>query len=84
MGDDIETRLRNVIIECLGAPECNVIPSAFFEEDLGADSLYSIELMMAMEEEFGCEISDDEAEKVKTVQDAVALITQKTGGKIAA
>ena len=70
----IEERVKKIIVEQLGVKEEDVKPEASFVEDLGADSLDTVELVMAFEEEFGCEIPDEEAEKIQTVQDAVNYI----------
>ena len=70
----IEERVKKIIVEQLGVKEEDVKPEASFVEDLGADSLDTVELVMAFEEEFGCEIPDEEAEKIQTVQDAVDYI----------
>jgi acyl carrier protein len=68
--DTIEVRLRRIISEQLGVDESQVVPSASFEEDLNADSLDLVELIMSLEEEFGIEISEEDAEKIRTVGDA--------------
>jgi len=72
----IEEKVRGIIIEQLGVDEEEVTPTASFVDDLGADSLDQVELVMALEEEFKLEISDEEAEKIKTVQDAVKYISE--------
>ncbi len=71
---DILERVKKVVVEQLGVEESAVTPEASFTADLGADSLDTVELVMAFEEEFGCEIPDEEAEKIATVQDAVNYI----------
>ncbi len=71
---NIEEKVKSIIVEQLGVDEDEVTPNASFTEDLGADSLDQVELVMAFEEEFNLEISDEEAEKIKTVQDAVNYI----------
>lgn len=71
----IEEKVRGIIIEQLGVDEEEVTPTASFVDDLGADSLDQVELVMALEEEFKLEINDEDAEKIKTVQDAVGYIT---------
>ena len=67
-------RVKKVVVEQLSVEESLVTPEASFTGDLGADSLDTVELVMAFEEEFGTEIPDDEAEKIATVQDAVNYI----------
>jgi len=71
---DIEEKVKSIIVEQLGVEEDEVTPNASFAEDLGADSLDQVELVMALEEEFNIEISDEEAEKIKTVQEAISFI----------
>lgn len=71
---DIAERVKKIIVEHLGTDEAKVTDSASFIDDLGADSLDTVELVMALEEEFGCEIPDDAAEKIMTVKDAVDYI----------
>jgi acyl carrier protein len=71
---DIEARVKEIIVEQLGVSENEVIPEAKFIDDLGADSLDLVELVMALEEEYGTEISDEEAEKIVTVGDAYEYI----------
>ena len=73
---DVFTRVQAIIVEQLGVGESEVVPSASFRENLEADSLDLVELIMAFEEEFGGEISDDEAQKIQTVGDSVAYIEQ--------
>ena len=68
---DIVERVKKVIVDQLGVKESDVVPEASFIEDLGADSLDTVELVMALEEEFGTEIPDEDAEKITTVQKAV-------------
>jgi len=67
-------RVKKVVVEQLSCEESLVTPEASFTADLGADSLDTVELVMAFEEEFGIEIPDEEAEKIQTVKDAVAYI----------
>jgi acyl carrier protein len=69
-------RLKKIIVEQLGVDEEEVTPQASFVEDLNADSLDLVELIMSLEEEFGMEISDEDAEKIQKVQDAVDFIEE--------
>ena len=78
MSDDIPARVKKIVVEHLGVDEDKVTDGASFIDDLGADSLDTVELVMAFEEEFGCEIPDDAAEKIQTVKDAVNYIEQIT------
>ena len=71
----IEERVKKIIVEQLGVKEEDVKPEASFVEDLGADSLDTVELVMALEEEFDIEIPDEEAEKITTVQSAIDYVT---------
>ena len=75
---DIAGRVTKIVVEHLGVEESKVVDSASFIDDLGADSLDTVELVMAFEEEFGSEISDTEAEKILTVGDAVKFIEGKS------
>ena len=75
---DIAGRVTKIVVEHLGVEEAKVIESASFIDDLGADSLDTVELVMAFEEEFGSEISDSEAEKILTVNDAIKFIESKS------
>ena len=70
----VDEKVKNVIIEQLGVSADEVVPEASFVDDLGADSLDLVELVMVLEEEFGQEIPDEAAEKIKTVQDAISYI----------
>ena len=72
---DIETRVKEIIVEQLGVDPAEVVPGASFINDLGADSLDTVELVMAFEEEFGCEIPDEDAEKIQSVGQAIEYIT---------
>jgi len=72
----VERRVIEIIVEQLGVSEEEVTMEASFIDDLGADSLDLVELIMAMEEEFGLEISDEDAEKIQTVQDVVNYINE--------
>lgn len=71
---DITDRIKKIVVEHLGVEEDKVTENASFIDDLGADSLDTVELVMAFEEEFGCEIPDDAAEKILTVKDAIDFI----------
>ncbi len=71
---DVAERVKKIVIEHLGVDEVKVTDSASFIDDLGADSLDTVELVMAFEEEFGCEIPDDAAENILTVKDAISFI----------
>ena len=74
----IEKRVKEIVAEQLGVDEAQVTNEASFMDDLGADSLDTVELVMALEEEFEVEISDEDAEKIQTVQDAVDYVTEHT------
>jgi acyl carrier protein len=76
---NIEARIKRIISEQLNVPEKDVVPEAAFVEDLGADSLDQVELIMAMEEEFDLTIPDEDAEKITKVKDAIAYIERSTG-----
>ena len=71
---DIAERVKKIVVEHLGVDESKAVPEASFIDDLGADSLDTVELVMAFEEEFNCEIPDDAAEKIQTLQDAITYI----------
>ena len=71
---EITEKVKQIISEQLGVEESEVTPSASFVDDLGADSLDTVELVMALEEQFDLEIPDDAAEKIRTVQDAIDYI----------
>jgi len=73
---DIESRVRNIVVEQLGVNEDEVTLEANFVDDLGADSLDTVELVMALEEEFGAEIPDEKAESITTVKAAIDYIEQ--------
>ena len=70
----VEEKVKKIIVDQLGVDAAEVTPEASFIEDLGADSLDTVELVMALEEEFGIEIPDEEAEKLMTVKDAIGYI----------
>jgi len=74
----IEKRVKEIVAEQLGVDETQVTNEASFMDDLGDDSLDTVELVMALEEEFDIEISDENAEKIQTVQDAVDYLTEHT------
>ena len=71
---DVEGKIKKIICEQLDVPEADVVPEASFVDDLGADSLDQVELIMAMEEEFDVSIPDEDAEKIATVQDAMNYV----------
>ena len=74
---EIETQVKQIVVDHLGIDDSKVTPESKFIDDLGADSLDTVELVMAFEEEFGSEISDSDAEKILTVGDAVKFIENK-------
>ncbi|NVK32103.1 MAG: acyl carrier protein [Gammaproteobacteria bacterium] len=76
----VEERVKKIACEQLGVKEEDVKPEASFVEDLGADSLDVVELVMALEEEFECEIPDEEAEKITTVQQAIDYVNANQAG----
>jgi len=78
---DVSEKIKSIIAEQLGVKPEEVTPQASFIEDLGADSLDTVELVMALEEEFGIEIPDEDAEKMATVGDAVKYIEEKIAAK---
>jgi acyl carrier protein len=73
---DIQERVKKIVVEQLGVEESQVTADASFVDDLGADSLDTVELVMALEEEFDCEIPDEEAEKIATLAQATAYINE--------
>lgn len=77
----VQEKITEIIVEQLGVKSEEVVPEASFVDDLGADSLDTVELVMAFEEEFGAEIPDEDAEKIQTVGDAVKYIEEKTSQK---
>ena len=77
MTADTYDRLKKIVVEQLGVDEEQVTPEASFVDDLNADSLDLVELIMSLEEEFGAEISDEDAEKIRTVQDAVDYVEER-------
>ncbi|MFB3812580.1 MAG: acyl carrier protein [Terriglobales bacterium] len=76
----VEERVKQIIVEQLGVDEGEVTPGASFVDDLGADSLDTVELVMAFEEAFDIEIPDEDAEKIRTVKDAIDYIGQHSKG----
>ncbi len=74
----VEDRVKKIIVEQLGVEEDEVVPEASFVQDLGADSLDTVELVMALEEEFDIEIPDEEAEKMQKVSQAIDYIKEKS------
>jgi acyl carrier protein len=75
----VEEKVKDIIVEQLGVNPEQVVPSASFIEDLGADSLDTVELVMAFEEEFGVDVPDEDAEKLQTVGDVIKYIEDKAG-----
>ena len=78
MTEDVSTKVKKMVADHLGVEESKVTEEANFIDDLGADSLDTVELVMAFEEEFGSEISDSDAEKILTVGDAIKFIENKS------
>ncbi len=76
--EKVEQRIKKIVAEQLGANETEVKNESSFVDDLGADSLDTVELVMALEEEFECEIPDEQAEKIRTVQQAIDYINTHT------
>ena len=77
----VQDKITEIIVEQLGVKPEEVVPEASFVDDLGADSLDTVELVMALEEEFGIEIPDEDAEKIQSVGDAIRYIEEKAGAK---
>jgi acyl carrier protein len=75
----IDEKVIDIIVDKLGVDRSEATPEAVFVDDLGADSLDLVELIMAMEEEFGMEIADEDAEKLRTVQDVISFVTSRAG-----
>ena len=73
----INEKVIDIIVDKLGVDRTEVTPEAVFVDDLGADSLDLVELIMAMEEEFGMEIADEDAEKLRTVQDVISFVNAR-------
>ena len=80
---DIAERVKKIVVEHLGVDESKAVLEASFIDDLGADSLDTVELVMAFEEEFGCEIPDDAAEKILTVKNAIDYVEQHATKNVA-
>jgi acyl carrier protein len=78
---DLDAKVKDIIVEQLGVDANEVTPEASFIDDLGADSLDTVELVMAFEEEFDIEIPDEDAEKMATVGDAIAYLKEKLASK---
>ncbi len=81
MSEPTEARVREIIVNELGVEPEKVTNDASFVEDLGADSLDTVELVMAFEEEFGIDIPDEDAEQMRTVGDAITYLRDKSGGE---
>ncbi|MBQ9754219.1 MAG: acyl carrier protein [Lentisphaeria bacterium] len=79
--DEIRAKIKSIVTEGLGVSEDQVTDDAQFSQDLGADSLDQVELVMALEEEFGAEIRDEDADKLNTVGDAIAYIESRLADK---
>ncbi len=82
MTETIEKRVKQIIVDQLGADESEMTEAASFVDDLGADSLDCVQLVMSFEDEFGIEISDVDAEKMQTVQDAVTYIENRVKAQV--
>ena len=80
MSDENFERFRQCTVEVLSVDEADVVPEANFADDLDADSLDIVELVMAMEEEFDLEIPDEDAEKIQTIGDAISYVKERTAG----
>lgn len=78
MSDDLSAKVTSIIVEKLGVDESDITPEASFTNDLGADSLDTVELIMEFEKEFDLTIPDEEAENIATVGDAVSYLSEKT------
>ncbi len=79
MANDLASKVTSIIVEKLGVDEAEIAPEASFTNDLGADSLDTVELIMEFEKEFDLTIPDEEAENIATVGDAISYLTEKTG-----
>ena len=75
---DVADRVKKIVVEHLGVDESKVAEGTSFIDDLGADSLDTVELVMAFEEEFGCEIPAEDAEKIQTIKDAITFIESQS------
>ena len=78
MSEDISSKVKKIVADHLGIEEAKVTEESSFIDDLGADSLDTVELVMAFEEEFDCEIPDDAAEKIQTVKDAIDFLKENS------
>lgn len=78
---EIAAKVKAIVVEKLGVDEAEVVESASFTNDLGADSLDTVEMIMDFEKEFGCSIADDQAETIKTVGDAISFIENAVANK---
>ena len=78
MAEDVSNKVKKIVADHLGIEESKVTDEASFIDDLGADSLDTVELVMAFEEEFDCEIPDDAAEKIQTVKDAIDFLNENS------
>ncbi|RRD88779.1 acyl carrier protein [Conchiformibius steedae] len=79
MSNNVEQQVKKIVAEQLGVAEDEVKNESSFQDDLGADSLDTVELVMALEEAFGCEIPDEDAEKITTVQAAIDYVNERQG-----
>jgi acyl carrier protein len=77
----VEDKIKEIIVEQLGVAAEEVVPEASFIDDLGADSLDIVELVMAIEEEFGLEIPDEDAERMQSIGDAISYVEERTAGR---
>ena len=78
MSEDVSSKVKKIVADHLGIDEAKVTEDSSFIDDLGADSLDTVELVMAFEEEFECEIPDDAAEKIQTVKDAIDFLNENS------
>jgi acyl carrier protein len=77
----VEDKIKEIIVDQLGVAAEEVVPEASFIDDLGADSLDIVELVMAIEEEFGLEIPDEDAERMQSIGDAISYVEERTAGR---